>query len=171
VRLNELSHRPGSADDALSLAEVAVAGWETYRTFAPPGWTPAPLDEEHRRVLATLRKPSAWCEIADDGSTVAGHAIVLAASEARIVDATPGLAHLFQLMIRPRYWGSGLAARLHDGALAAASERGFGTMRLFTPAAHARARRFYEREGWAPHGEPTLDEGFGMEIVEYRRDL
>ena len=44
-------------------------------------------------------------------------------------------------------------------------------MRLFTPAAHARARRFYEREGWAQHREPELDEGFGMEIVEYRRAL
>ena len=171
MRLNELSFRRASDDDALLLAEVAVEGWGTYRSFAPPGWTPATLDEEHERVLATLRQPSAWCEVAMAGSELAGHAIVLAASEARIVDETPGLAHLFQLMVRPPLWGSGLAGRLHADALASATAAGFHAMRLFTPAPHARARRFYEREGWAPHREPELDEAFGMEIVEYRRAL
>ena len=42
-------------------------------------------------------------------------------------------------------------------------------MRLFTPAGHARARRFYEREGWEPRGEPTLEEPLGLELIEYRR--
>jgi hypothetical protein len=44
-------------------------------------------------------------------------------------------------------------------------------MRLHTPAEHARARRFYEREGWTLRGEPFDDDAFGMTIAEYRREL
>ena len=44
-------------------------------------------------------------------------------------------------------------------------------MRLFTPAAQARARRFYEREGWALARPPAFDERIGLDIAEYRRAL
>ena len=44
-------------------------------------------------------------------------------------------------------------------------------MRLFTPERHARARRFYEREGWVPRGDRRPESDFGMDIVEYRRPL
>ena len=41
------------------------------------------------------------------------------------------------------------AATVKDAdSLACARGRGYAWMRLFTPAAQARARRFYEREGW-----------------------
>jgi hypothetical protein len=49
--------------------------------------------------------------------------------------------------------------------------RGFTAMRLFTPAAQARARRFYEREGWTAAGEPSDELDFGMPLVEYRRAI
>jgi hypothetical protein len=44
-------------------------------------------------------------------------------------------------------------------------------MRLFTPAAHARARRFYEREGWVAAGDEFHDAGPNLALVEYRRAL
>ena len=50
----------------------------------------------------------------------------------------------------------------------AARERGFSQMRLFTPVAQARARRFYEREGWAPAGDEFHAPGPDLVIVEYR---
>jgi predicted GNAT family N-acyltransferase len=43
-------------------------------------------------------------------------------------------------------------------------------MRLFTPEGQARARRFYEREGWVQYGEP-FEAGLGIPLVEYRREL
>jgi hypothetical protein len=33
----------------------------------------------------------------------------------------------------------------------------------------ARARRFYEREGWRPAGDPHDDPVPGLSMVEYRR--
>lgn len=171
MHLSELRFRLGTSDDAPQIAAVAADGWETYRSFAPPGWVPPPVALELKWVVATIAKPSAWLELAEEGPRLVGHAGFTSAREARIVDEDPRLAHLWQLMVRQERWGSGLAARLQADAFAAAAERGFERMRLYTPADHARARRFYEREGWTLARERFLDEGFGMDVVEYRRAL
>jgi hypothetical protein len=64
-----------------------------------------------------------------------------------------------------------LAYRLHGAACEAAAARGYTAMRLFTPAGQARARRFYEREGWTLVDGPYPDEELRMDVVEYRRTL
>ena len=56
------------------------------------------------------------------------------------------------LYVRPEAWGTGLAARLHDEALAALRRSGETTARLWVLEENPRARRFYERRGWAPNG-------------------
>ena len=48
---------------------------------------------------------------------------------------------------------------------------GFARMRLFTPAAHGRARRFYEREGWVQAGEEFHAPGPDLVLVEYSYSL
>jgi GNAT superfamily N-acetyltransferase len=83
----------------------------------------------------------------------------------------PRLAHLRNLFVDRGHWGTGLAATLLGAAVATARERGHAEMRLFTPARHARARRFYEREGWTPAGAEFHDRGPGLPMVEYRRAL
>ena len=50
-------------------------------------------------------------------------------------------------------------------------ERGFTALRLFVAEGQARARRFYEREGWHAVTEPYLDPIPGLPMVEYRRPL
>ena len=87
------------------------------------------------------------------------------------LEPDPGLAHLWQIFVREPFWGTGVATALHTAMLEEARQRGYARLRLFTPAAQARARRFYEREGWALAAPPFFDESFGMEIVEYRRPL
>ena len=83
----------------------------------------------------------------------------------------PRLAHFRQLFVARAHWGSGLATRLHAAAIDEARARGFASMRLFTPGGQARARRFYEREGWSLARPPAFDERIGLEIAEYRRAL
>ena len=51
-----------------------------------------------------------------------------------------------------------------DGALG----RGFEELRLFVAAGQARARRFYEREGWLAAGDEFDDPVPGLTMVEYR---
>ena len=83
----------------------------------------------------------------------------------------PSLVHLLNLFVRREFWGTGVASALLAAAVAEARERGYAQMRLFTPARQARARRFYEREGWAVAGDEFHDAAPDLVVIEYRRAL
>jgi GNAT superfamily N-acetyltransferase len=168
--VSDLRFRQATVADAPRVAELVIAGFATYRAFAPARWTASPLPEELEQLVATFAKATAWCRLADDAAGLAGHVGWVAASESRVPIDEPGLVHFRQLFVRRDLWGSGLAATLQAAAFDAASQQGYTAMRLFTPAAHARGRRFYEREGWTLACEP-FDDAFGMPLVEYRRAL
>ena len=70
-----------------------------------------------------------------------------AARAARPVE-DPALGHLRNLFVARAQWGSGLATALLRAAEQDARDRGFTELRLFVAEGQARARRFYEREGW-----------------------
>jgi len=171
-RLEALAFRPAAAADAPRLAALLIEGFETYRAFAPPGWAGAPpaasiADELARR----LPQPSVWGRLAERDGEVAGYVALLPASESRRPVDEPGLMHFWMLFVSAPWWGSGLATRLHGAACAEAAARGFTALRLYTPALQARARRFYEREGWLVERDAYFDPDLGLDIVEYRRPL
>ena len=60
---------------------------------------------------------------------------------------------------------------LDRAAVEAAGARGFTELRLFVAAGQARARRFYEREGWLPAGDPFDDPIPGLTMIESRYRL
>jgi GNAT superfamily N-acetyltransferase len=164
--------RAATPADAPGLAETVALAMEGYRAFAPRGWDPPGTAIELPEIRERLGEPSTWCLAAWDDRVPAGHvAFIPAGMSRRPEDARPELAHLWQLFVREPWWGSGLATTLHARALEAASARGYAEMRLYTPALQARARRFYEREGWMQAGPPELVLALGLELVEYRRAL
>ena len=163
--------RPAGLADVGAIVSLAMEGFESYREFAPAGWEPPMPNEERDWVRARLADPAIWCVLAEDEHGPAGHVAFMSAALARRTSSETGLAHLWQLFVRPAHWGSGLASELHARALDEAARRRFSSMRLFTPAGQARARRFYEREGWKVAGEPFDDPEFGLALVEYRREL
>ncbi len=169
--LSGLAFRRATVEDAASLAAVLVEGFETYRAFAPHGWRLPEAEDVAAELAARLDKPTVWCLLAEDGERVAGYVSLLPAADARRPSGEPGLAHLWMLFVRTAWWGSGLAGRLHEACCDAALTRGFTAMRLYTPAAQARARRFYERERWTLADGPVQDEEIGFAVVEYRREL
>ena len=168
-RLDALVFRPATVDDAGRLAAVLVEGFDTFRAFAPADWQPPRTDDVARDMAARLEEPTIWCLLAEQRPHVAGYVSLLPATDSRRPVDDPRLAHFWMLFVRAPWWGSGLASRLHGEACRAALSRGFTTMRLFTPAGQARARRFYEREGWRLVDAPFVDPELGLSIVEYRR--
>jgi GNAT superfamily N-acetyltransferase len=160
--------RPAGPDDAPQVMSVALEGFEGYRSFAPPGWEPPDPRDELERARARLGDPRIWCLLAEQDGEAAGHVAFMPARIHANPSDEPRLAHFWQLFVREPWWGSGLATALHAEAVREAAARGFTAMRLFTPAGQARARRFYEREGWTPAGEPADAPEFGMPLVEYR---
>jgi GNAT superfamily N-acetyltransferase len=169
--LESLVFRDATRDDADRLAAVFAEGFDSYRSFAPQDWEPPSAADAAENIGKRLGRPGVWCLLAEHGADVAGFVGMLPATEARNPVDDPRLAHFWMLFVRAPWWGSGLARRLHAAACATARSRGFTAMRLYTPAQQARARRFYEREGWVLAGRPTPDEELGIAIVEYRLDL
>jgi GNAT superfamily N-acetyltransferase len=162
--------RRATADDAGVLGRAVIEGFGGYRSFAPDGWAPPPLDVEIARGRELLASRDYWCLMAEDGGGGgwAGHISLLPAALAGLAVDEAQLAHLRNLFVRRAFWGTGLARVLLDAGVAAARERGFARMRLFTPVGQARARRFYEREGWTLHFGPFDHTGLGLQLVEYR---
>lgn len=168
-----LEIRIAGPDDASSLASTTRLGFESYLDWAPEGWRPPPRSLEIRAIRERLRQASTWCAMAlqPDGEP-AGHVGITHASEReRAHVRIPGRAHLWMLFVRPAWWGTGLAARLHRLGLDEAQRQGYRTIRLYTPAGQSRARAFYVREGWVLAGGPFMEPLLGLQLVEYRREL
>jgi len=132
--------------DLSALIDVWAAAWSA---------TGLPIDFEARRAWIDdrLRRLRA------DGAEIA---VGLDASDrpAGFVTVDPNSGYLDQLCVSPAQRGSGLASALLDEA----KRRSPGVVELDVNEANARARRFYEREGFSisgrgvsPHsGLPTL---------------
>jgi GNAT superfamily N-acetyltransferase len=152
--------------DAPEMVRTVSLGFQTYRAFAPGGWTPpVSPDGEIVRIRERLSSPGAWALLASAAGEPAGHVALTPDGGSREV------AYLEQLFVRPRWWGTGLAATLHEAFLARARADGFRRARLRTPAPHARARRFYERRGWRTDGPADELWDFGIPLVTYRRSI
>jgi GNAT superfamily N-acetyltransferase len=164
--------RAATPADTERMVAITVEGFETYRAFAPQGWTPPSGADELDRLRRLVGEDHVWYRVAEHDGELVGHVGFLPADSLQWAPAgDPGLAHIRQLFVTRAHWGTGLATRLHAAALDAGRARGFARMRLFTPAAQERARRFYEREGWALARAPFFEERIGLDITEYRRAL
>ena len=62
------------------------------------------------------------------------------------------LGEVEDLHVIPEAWGTGVASRLLDAAVAALRDAGAEVALLWVGETNARARRFYEREGWEHDG-------------------
>jgi GNAT superfamily N-acetyltransferase len=163
--------RPAQPEDAEELALTVVEGFDSYRAFAPRFWEPPGDPSDVLTLRRRLADERVWCQVGEREQTMAGHCAFLPSEMGHWPGPGPELAHLWQLFVRQPFWGAGLATDLLGAAVREAGRRGFEAIRLFTPAGHGRARRFYEREGWTPAGPPVDGAGFGMPLVEYRRNL
>jgi GNAT superfamily N-acetyltransferase len=158
--------RPATRDDVPELVETVSGGFETYRAWAPRGWTPPERELHLAGIRGRLAERGCFCLLAEDGGSVAGQVGTVP------VRGSLGRAgHVWMLFVREPWWGTGLAARLAGAAEADARARGWDELRLQTPSEHARARAFYEREGWTTDGEPLYEPTLGLVLVTYRRSL
>jgi GNAT superfamily N-acetyltransferase len=166
--------RDASADDAPAIAAMVAGCFDTYRSFAPAGWQPPPLDPDGSNLVRGLAGVGARGRIAlaEPPAAVAGFcAWTPARTKEEPRDPIPGLAHLWMLFVAPAHWGSGLAAQLLGWAQAGMAEVEYDCARLWTPTAHARARAFYERQGWRASRREEFSPELDLPVLEYVLDL
>jgi RimJ/RimL family protein N-acetyltransferase len=165
-------------DDAPGLARVAVAAWRAaYAGLMPEALLEAMGYERRearfREVLAPpLGLRGTWvAELADAGEPRAvGYASF---GPCRDADATPGTGELYALYVLPALWGTGLGRELLARALGDLARRGLAPVTLWVLTGNARARRFYERAGFAlepgREREPKAVLGFELDHARYAR--
>jgi GNAT superfamily N-acetyltransferase len=163
--------RPGSRHDLGMMADNLEEGFGTYRSWAASGWEPPSRVEMLLGMMQRFTKDGSWCVVAfTDEGEAAGHATARPelAEDGR---PRPDMARLTHLFVRRRFWGSGVADLLHERIVAGMRERGFGSACLWTPVDQARARAFYERNGWRPTGALDPENDLQLELLEYLREL
>jgi ribosomal protein S18 acetylase RimI-like enzyme len=82
------------------------------------------------------------------------------------------VAELYALYVRPAWWSTGTGRALMDHVLARVSSAGYRCITLWVLEDNARARRFYERAGFAPDdARHVLGDLGGITEIRYRRAL
>lgn len=160
--------REATVGDALAIETIRVRGWRAaYRHVFPPEELDAlPVDETRwRRRIA--EPPRGWSiVVAEEGGAVVGFAATGPSRD------EPGLGELYAIYVDPGRWSAGagraLIARAEEGLAADYREAA-----LWVLEANDRARRFYERAGWALDGARKAEERLGVRApeVRYRKRL
>jgi GNAT superfamily N-acetyltransferase len=82
------------------------------------------------------------------------------------------VAELYALYVHPVRWSTGTGRALMDQVLAKVRAAGYASITLWVLEANARARRFYQKAGFAPDGAShELDDLGGVTEIRYRRTL
>jgi ribosomal protein S18 acetylase RimI-like enzyme len=153
--------RPARPDDAAAVAEVHVRTCQAAYEHVFGAERLAAIDPTRRRTLAERAIASGNVVVAEQDGKVVGFVSVGPSTD---VD---GEGELFAIYLLPEAWGSGAGRDLMDAAkeLLRAS---YTDATLYVLDDNPRARRFYEREGWALDGVTKADEFLGMAVPEVR---
>ncbi|MEU4966578.1 GNAT family N-acetyltransferase [Streptomyces smyrnaeus] len=170
--------REMTEDDIDAVSEVRVRGWQyAYRGLVPQDYleemSPAE-DAQRRRGHFGASRGIVHNVVAEDdtaGGGVTGWAAVgpYRASDAVPRPGAPGEdEELYALYVRPEHIGTGVGRLLLASVLDGAAARGCPRMFLWVLAGNARARRFYERAGFAADGRTDTFEVGGAQVPDVR---
>lgn len=153
--------RPAVPADALAVARVHVRAWQAgYRGLLPDEYLDR-LRPEERAARYTFDRPD-------------GPRTTVAVREGVIVGlATIHGAELCALHVDPDAWGGGVGRALVARARADLAADAVAEALVWVMSGNARARRFYERDGWTTEGTRRVEAVGGVEVdaIEYRRRL
>lgn len=163
--------RPATPRDAGAVAAIHIAAWRRAyaHVFSPEALASIPPGDRERmwRGLIAGAGPRHRLLVAGPrGGAPRGFA---AWSPTRDDDADPGrTAELCAIYVHPDAWGDGLGRVLMQRGTALARADGFLRATLWVVRDNPRARRFYERAGWAPDGAARDEEVLGTSVAEVR---
>ena len=148
--MSEPRLRPGTAADAAAVARVWEAGWREAHVGHVPDELVRVRTSESFRTRAADRV--ADTTVADVEGEVAGFVMVI-----------PGDDEVEQVYVDDSHRGSGVAGLLLTEAERQVAAGGHSRAWLAVVNGNARARRFYEREGWTDDGafehDAPIDDG------------
>jgi mycothiol synthase len=155
--------RPAAVADAAAIADVHTRTWQAAYAHVFGSERLAGMDVEARAVR--------WRRWLADGETAfvaeRDGAVVgfVWTGPSRDEDAE---GELYAIYVVPDAWGSGAGSALMRAGVEAMRAAGNRDAILWVLADNPRARRFYEREGWALDGARKDEEFLGLRVPEVR---
>jgi len=164
--------RSATADDADEIARVHIESWQgAYRGQIPDEYLDSlSIDKRklvwRRSLRLEGRDETNW--VVERDGTIVGFA---GAGRTRDDDAEEGTGEIFAVYVVAPHWDTGAGRALIVEAMGWLRER-FTRATLWVLDTNDRARRFYEKAGWAPDGATKDDdrESFVLREVRYRID-
>lgn len=158
--------RRATPEDAAAIARVHVASWRV---------TYASLGEEFLASLDVNERIALWTRVLAEGESQtfvaeADEAIVAFVNlrPSRDEGADPSTGEVVAIYAAPEAWGTGAGRALMAAALDELRQLGFADAVLWVLDTNDRARRFYERAGWAADGAEKDEIWRGAPIHELR---
>jgi ribosomal protein S18 acetylase RimI-like enzyme len=153
--------RPARPEDVAAVTEIHLRTWQAAYEHVFGAERLATIDRGHRRAIAEGSIAAGGTTVAELDGAVVGFVSVGPSTD---VD---GEGELYAIYVLPEAWGSAAAA----GLMAAAKEllrASYPAATLYVLEDNPRARRFYEREGWALDGVTKTEEWLGLQVTELR---
>lgn len=167
--------RTAVPDDADAICDAHVAAWRAgYAHVFPASILEAPEFDAERRATWRSWRPIAGVHtiVPEVDGVVVGFATCGPERPRPTVNEIRG--EVWALYLHPAHWGTGLADALLEAAEDRLRRDGFPIATLWVLDDNPRARRFYERAGWAPSGRSVLYDRYceaQVPEVEYRKNL
>ena len=172
--------RPGLVADAPAIARVRRESWHAAYT----GIIAAPIIDRVTAVGGNATDPPPYRRtlVAQAGEHPAVIGYASFGPERTVVPPDPDpltaagragrVGEVYAIYVISAWWSAGAGRALMGAALAALRADGYLRAVLWVLADNARARRFYDRAGFAPDGASTTLTGLGGVLeVRYSRDL
>jgi GNAT superfamily N-acetyltransferase len=179
----DLRLRPAEQGDVPGMAALVAACDESYREWAPEGWTPPPPGRELDRWRGRITDGSWWTRVAvEAGGRIVGLVCFTQAVTQRslgdsplgragpAIEPIPRRAHVSAVFSHPDRWREGIASGMLEHAEDAMRAAGYREVQLWTPR-EAPARRFYEATGWRHDGREQWLADVALPIVAYVKAL
>jgi len=168
-----LTIRNATIADARKIAEIHVAAWRAaYRGMMPDDYLAAlSVDERCERwSKATSSFGPAIVAVVELAAEIAGFCSFGPTRD----EASSDTAEIYSLNVHPERWGQGVGRLLCEHAFRQAAAREHNAMTLWVLGENDRARRFYERLGYAADGAEKIDIttiGSALHDVRYRKAI
>ena len=153
--------RPAEPGDAQAIADVHTRTWQAAYEHVFGAERLAAIDPAQRLGIAQNTVAAGGAAVAELRGRVVGFVAVGPSSD---VD---GEGELFMIYVLPEAWGTGAGRALMDAGKAMLRER-WPAATLYVLDDNPRARRFYEREGWALDGVTKTGKFLGVPVAEVR---
>jgi GNAT superfamily N-acetyltransferase len=159
--------RLAKLEDARAVARVHVGSWQAgYRGIFPDEFLDS-LDEKGRARWweQRLAEGRGGTFVAERSGEIVGYSSLTASDIA-------GWGEVLAIYVAPDHWGLGVGHELMNASIQWFEHAGFEKALLWVTDNNARARRFYERQGWSL-GRPIRIETIGgvdVTLVRYERD-